>query len=73
MSIFPVDNAEIIAASLLMLYCSFSPLILLPFAIISFDILSKRFVLTCEGLSDARVSPITKEEYCFAVHFYTDL
>ena len=35
---------------------------------ISFYILSKRFVLKHEGLSDARVASITKKEYGFAVH-----
>ena len=37
---------------------------------ISFYILSKRFFLKDEGLSDARVSSITKEEYGLAVHFW---
>ena len=32
-------------------------------------ILSKRFFLKCEELSDARAVPITKTEYDFAVHF----
>ena len=36
---------------------------------INFHILSKRFFLKREGLSDARVVSITKEEYSFAVHF----
>ena len=34
---------------------------------ISFYILSKRFSLKREGLSDARVATITKKEYGFAV------
>ena len=32
-------------------------------------IISERFFLKREGLSDARVSSITKKEYGFAVHF----
>ena len=36
---------------------------------ISFYILAKRFFLKREGLSDARVVSITKNEYGFAVHF----
>ena len=35
---------------------------------ISFYILSKRFFLKREGLSDARVVSITKKGYGFAVH-----
>ena len=37
--------------------------------IISFYILSKRFSLQHEGLSDAKVASITKKEYGFTVHF----
>ena len=36
---------------------------------ISFYILSERFFLKHKGLSDARVAPVTKKEYGFAVHF----
>ena len=36
---------------------------------ISFYIISKRFFLNCERLSDARVASATKKEYGFAVHF----
>ena len=36
---------------------------------ISFYILSKRFFLKLEGLSDARVASITKKRYDFALHF----
>ena len=39
---------------------------------ISFYILSKRFFLKLEGLSDARVASITKKTYDFALHFYID-
>ena len=54
---------------ILMSYYSFSSLILLSIAMISFYILSNRFFLKREGLSDVRVASITKEEYGFAVHF----
>ena len=37
---------------------------------ISFYILSKRFFLKREELSDARVVSITNNEYGFEVHFY---
>ena len=36
---------------------------------ISFYILSKRFFLKHEGLSDARVASITKKRYGFAVYY----
>ena len=39
---------------------------------ISFYILSNRFFLKREGLSDVRVASVTKEEYGFAVHFIKD-
>ena len=42
---------------------------LLLIVIISFDILSKRFFLKREELSDARVVSITKNEHGFAEHF----
>ena len=69
LSILPDDLADISVASLLVLYCSFSSLILSSIVMISFYILSKRFSLKCDGLSDARVTSITKKEYGFAVHF----
>ena len=37
---------------------------------IRFYILSKRFFLKREGLSDARVLSVTKKEYGFAVPFF---
>ena len=40
---------------------------------ISFYILSKRFFLKREGLSDARLASITTKEYGFAVHFLEKL
>ena len=69
LSILPDDNAYIFAASLLILYCSFSSLILLWILMISFYILFKRFFLKCEELYDAIIVSITKKEYSFAVHF----
>ena len=40
---------------------------------ISSHILSIRFFLKCKGLSDARVTSITKKEYGFAVHFFVKI
>ena len=68
-SILLYDNAGIFAASLLMLYCSFSSLTLLSVVMITFYIISKRFFLKSEKLSDATVVSITKKEYDFAVDF----
>ena len=59
LSIFPDDNADTFAAFLLMLYYSFSSLIVSSVVMISFYILSKRFFLRRERLSDARVAGIT--------------
>ena len=39
---------------------------------IGLDILSKRFFLKCEELSDVRVVSITKNEYGFPLHFCKD-
>ena len=66
---FPDDNADIFLASLLISHCSFSFLILSSIGMVSFYILTKRFFLKLEGLSDARVASITKKEYGFAVQF----
>ena len=52
-----------------MSYCIFSSLTLSSIVMISFYILSKRFFLKREGLSDARVLSVTKSEYGFAVPF----
>ena len=60
-SILSDNNVDIFAASLLISYCSFSSLILSSIAIISFYILSKRFFLKHEQLSDARVVSINKK------------
>ena len=69
LSILLDDYPDIFVASLLILYCSFSCLILSSMLIISFYILSKRFFLKREELSNAGVVSITKNEYGFAVHF----
>ena len=66
---FSDDYADIFAASLLRSYGSFSSLDLSWIVIISFYILSERFCLKHEELSDARVASIIKKEYGFAVHF----
>ena len=73
LSILPDNKADIFAASLLILNCNFSSLILLSVLIISFHVLSKRFFLKREGLSGARVVSITKKEYGFAVHFFVKI
>ena len=68
--IFQGDNPDIFAASPLILYCNFSPPILSSVIVmISFYILSKRFFLKREEISDARVVSVTKNEYGFAVYF----
>ena len=61
------DHDNIFAASLLISYWSYSSLILSSIAMISFYILSKRYLLKHEGLSDARVVLIIKKEHGFAV------
>ena len=55
LSILPDENAEICAASLLILYCSFSSLILSSVVMINFYILSTRFFLKRKEFSDVRV------------------
>ena len=66
---FPDDNADIFAASLLMLYCNLSSIVLPSMVTINFYTPSKRFFLKRQELSDARVVSITKKEYVFAVLF----
>ena len=51
-----------------MSYYTFSSLILSSVGIIRFYILCKRFFLKREGLSDAEVASIIKQEYDFAVN-----
>ena len=69
LSILPDDNADIFSACLLLLYCSFSPLILASTVIFSFYILSKMLHLNCKGLSDGKVVSLTKKKYGFALQF----
>ena len=54
---------------LLQAYYSFSSLILSSIDMISFHILSKRFFLKSEGLSDATVASLIIKENAFAIHF----
>ena len=72
LSNFPDNNAAIFSASLLISYCIFSSQILSSIIMISFYILSKRFYLKHDGLFCARVAPIAKKEYEFAIHFFKD-
>ena len=58
--IFPVDNVDILAASLLISFCSFLSLISSWIFMINFYILSKRFFLKGEGLFDAAIISIAK-------------
>ena len=69
LSMFPDYNADIFPASLLILHCSPSFLILSSIVMTSFYVLPKWLVLKRERLSGARVASITKKEYGFAVHF----
>ena len=62
LSILPDNNANIFAASLLILYCSFSSLISLSIVMINIYNFSKRFFVVREELSDAREASITKKE-----------
>ena len=71
LSILPNDNADIFAASLFIIYCSFASLIFSSI-MISFYILPKRFFLKRKGLSDARVVSVPGIEYGFSVHFCKD-
>ena len=68
LSIFPDDNADIFAASPLILYFGFLCLIL-SIVMTSFYILSKRFFLKHKRLSDKSVTSINKKEYGFAGYF----
>ena len=68
LSILPDDNADILAASLLISNCSFSSLILSSIVMVSVHIPSERLFLKDKGLSDAKEVSITKEEYGFRVH-----
>ena len=63
LSVFPNDNADIYAVSLLISYCSFSFLILSSIIMINVYTVSTIFLLKHEDLSDERVVSITKKEY----------
>ena len=67
-----INNADIFAASLLILYYIFSSLIVSSIVMISFYILSKRFFLKPEELSDARVVSIIKKNMVLQYIFYKD-
>ena len=69
LSIFPDDNGDIFAASLLISYGSFLSLIISSIARVSFYILFKRFSLKRKDISNAKVASITKKVYGFALHF----
>ena len=62
----------VFAVSLVILYCSFSSLILLSSDMISFYIYSIGLIQNCKVLSDTRVGPLTKKEYGFAVKSKSD-
>ena len=62
-------KADIVAASLLISHFTFSSLISSWIATIISYILSNRFFLKSEELSDATVVLITKKESGFAVHY----
>ena len=73
LSVLSDDDVDILAASLLMSYCSFSFLILSSIVLIGFGILSKKdsFWNVKNYLMQVSTSvvPITKNKYGFAVHY----
>ena len=73
LSILADDNADLLAMSLLILYCNFLSLILSSIVMISLYILSKRLRLKCKELSDVRVVSVTRKDYGFVAHFCKDL
>ena len=68
-SILADDSTDIFVGSVLLLYYTFSSLILSSMVMINFYIHSKIFFLKHEELSNGRVVSITKKEYVFVVHF----
>ena len=72
LTVYANDYADIFAASLLTSNCSFPSLIFSSIFMISFYILSTRFFLRREGLTDSIVASITKKEYGFVVLFSKD-
>ena len=67
--IFPDDNADIFAASLLIFYWRFLSLTVSSVVMISFYILSKRFFLKHKRLSDAKVASINKKNMVLQYNF----
>ena len=62
MSILPDYNADVFAASLLILYCCSPSQTLSSIVMINFYIVSKRFFLKRKELSDGRVVSKTKKK-----------
>ena len=63
----------IFAASPLILYYSFSSLIVSSVVMITFYILLKMLCLKRKGLSDGNVVSFTKKEHGFAVYFFVQI
>ena len=61
LSNLPCDSADIFAVSLLILYCSFSSLMLSLILMTSFCIFSKRISLKRKRFSDTRIASVTKK------------
>ena len=68
-SVLPDNNADILAATLLMSCCNFWSLILSSMVMISLYPSSNRFSQKHNGLFNGRVVSMTKTKYCFVVHF----
>ena len=66
-SILSDDTTHIFVASLLILYCRFSSLILLSIVLINFYVPSKKFSLECDGLCDAKKE---SKAICFCSTFF---
>ena len=66
------DNNGIFATSLLILYCSFSSLILSFIAIVIFGIVSKGLRLKLKGLSNSRALSVTKKKNVLQCHLGKD-
>ena len=73
LSILPGDNADIVAASLLIWYFSFLYLILSSIVMINFHIPSKRFFLKCKKLSDVKGVSTTKRNMVLKCNFFSRL
>ena len=70
LSILPDNNADIFYASLLISYCSFPSLILSSVVMINFYVVSKRFFLKLDELSNGRVVSITKTRIWFCSRLF---